>query len=82
MNIEIEKTPAFALEHKIVDKFIDLSALGLYTYIKMLIEHEPKPLPEIIELIKEHFNLDEQYILEKIKVISDLGVLFVSKKEM
>ncbi len=80
MNIEIEKTPAFALENNVVSQFSDLETLGLYTYIKMLIEHESRSLPDIIELIKEHFSLDEQYILNKIKMISETGVLFVAKK--
>lgn len=80
MNIEIEKTPAFALENKIVTQFNDLEALGLYTYIKMLIEHERSTLPIIIGLVKDRFNLEEEYILNKIKVISEVGVLFIAKK--
>lgn len=81
MNIEIEKTPAFALENKIIVQFSDLEALGLYTYIKMLIEQEACTLPVIIDRIKEHFNIDEQHILTKIKVLSELGVLFTAKKD-
>jgi len=81
MNIEIEKTPAFALENKTIEQFNDLEALGLYTFIKMVIEHESSTLPAIIDLVKERFNVDEQVVLKKIKVISELGVLFIAKKD-
>ena len=81
MNIEIEKTPAFALENKNVKKFIDLQALGLYTYIKMLKEHETTELSVIVERAAEHFSVDENDILNIIKQISDLGVLFVKREE-
>lgn len=81
MNIEIEKTPAFALENKVIGSFQDLESLGLYTYIKMLIDHEPNTLPVIIERVKEHFDLDDDYILEKIKIIAELGVLFIAKRK-
>ena len=82
MNIEIEKTPAFALENKNVSQFTDLECLGLYTYIKMLKDQEStNTLPAIIEQVKQHFTLDEKYILNKIKEIAELGFLFIAKKE-
>jgi hypothetical protein len=81
MNIEIEKTPAFALENKTVSQFTDLECLGLYTYIKMLKDQESSTLPAILEHVKQHFDLDENYILNKIREIAELGVLFIAKKD-
>lgn len=80
MKIEIEKPPAFALENKVVDQFFDLEALGLYVFIKMLNEHESCSLQKIIKQIEERFQLEDEYIFSKIKLISETGVLFVTKK--
>ena len=82
MNIEIEKTPAIVLESKHLEQFKDLEALGLYTFTKMLIEQELTiTLPMIVERVTKQFNVDEQHILRKIKVMSELGVLFKAKKD-
>ena len=82
MNIDIEKTPAIVLESKHLERFTDLEALGLYTFTKMLIDQELTiTLPMIIERAAQQFNVDEQHILRKIKVMSELGVLFKAKKD-
>lgn len=81
MTIEREKCPTFVLENESIITFTDLEILGLYTYIKMLIDTENMTLPDIIEQVQTHFNFNDDYVLKRLKVIADLGLLFIAKEK-
>ena len=57
----------------------DTDLLGIYSYIQIIMQHETSVLPLIIDKIKEQFNLEESYILEKIKELEEMGLLFVAR---
>lgn len=64
---------------KSVQDIHDIDLLGIYSYIQIIMQHETSVLPLIIDKIKEQFNLEESYILEKIKELEEMGLLFVAR---
>ena len=82
MNSIKENLPAFIdLETRNIKLFDDLEVLGLYCYVKMMLEHETSTLAVIIDRIKQKFDVDEKYILALFKIINDLGLFMVAKEK-
>lgn len=80
MNLEIEKLPAFVLENKHVLQIRDLRVLGIYTFVKMMMEQGEHTVCVIIDKMKEQFFIDDKEILEHLKIIiEDLMLITMHK---
>lgn len=69
MNFTIEKLPVFCLENKNVIKIKDPFVLGIYTFIKMEIEHQGITVEEIINKIYSHFTIEKEKIVETLNLL-------------
>ena len=79
MNDEIEKYPHTRINNKTIEYFNDLDALGLYTYLRMLIDHETTTLPFIIDRIIEKFKVDYEFVMSVLKQLEKERLLFIAK---
>jgi hypothetical protein len=80
MNLVKEKLSVFTIENKHVVLIEDLEVLGIYTYMKMIMESGECGAHKIIEQIKEHFKIPDSDIIEHIRVLEQLGLMTMVKK--
>jgi hypothetical protein len=80
MNDEIEKYPHTRINNKTIEAFNELDVLGLYTYLRMLIDHENTTLPIIIDRIIEKFKVDYEFVMFVLKQLEKEGLLFIARK--
>lgn len=79
MNMTIEKHPSTVIEFKNIEAITDLEALGVYTYMKMLIDQEITKAPMVIEQVCKHFSMTEAQVLANIKLLNELGFMMIIK---
>jgi hypothetical protein len=75
MKLTIEPLPIFVLENKNVIKINDPFLLGIYTFIKMIIENQEHKVYEVISKIQSHFNMETVEIVKAIDILHELGVI-------
>jgi hypothetical protein len=80
MNFSKEKLPLCTLENKHIVLIEDLAVLGIYTYMKMIMESGECGAHKIIEQIKEHFKILDSDIIKYIRVLEQLGLMTMVKK--
>jgi hypothetical protein len=76
---ENESTGFFLIEINTIKVITDLEALGMYTYMKMLIEQGITKCVVILDLISKNFSISENHALKKLKILDDLGIMVVVK---
>lgn len=81
MNLIKEKLPSFVLENEDVLKIRDLRILGIYTFVKMMVNDGEHTVARIIDKIKEQFLIDEKMALDMFKIIIDLLLITMSKEK-
>lgn len=80
MNDEIEKHPHTRINNKTIEAFNELDVLGLYTYFRMLIDHETTTVTEIIDRIIEKFKVDYEFVMLVLKQFEKEGLIYVARK--
>ncbi len=81
MNFSKEKLPVFALEYKDVDKIRDLRVLGIFTFVKMMIDQGEYTVCVIIDKMKEQFFITDKEIIDGLRIIiEELLLLTMTKK--
>jgi len=80
MNDEIEKYPHTRINNKIIEAFNELDVLGLYTYLRMLLDHEATTVTVIIDRIIEKFKVDYGFVMFVLKQLEKEGLLFIARK--
>lgn len=82
MNFTKEKVPAFVLEDSDILKIRELRVLGIYTFVKMMMNQGEYTVPIIIDKMKEQFFIEEKELLEGLKIIiEDLLLITMIKNE-
>ena len=81
MGFEQEKKGYLLVENKTIQAITDLEALGVYTYMKMLIDEGLTKVTEISERVCKHYSMTEKRFLKNVKFLNDLGFMMVIKKE-
>ncbi len=82
MNFTKENHPAFVLENKFVEQIRDLRVLGIYTFVKMMMEQGEHTVAIIVDKMKEQFFIDDKEVLAALKIIiEDLGLISMAKKQ-
>lgn len=81
MGFEQEKKGYLMVENKTIQAITDLEALGVYTYMKMLIDEGLTNVTEISERVCKHYSMNETRFFKNVKFLNDLGFMMVIKKE-
>jgi hypothetical protein len=81
MNVAIEKHLATILENKFIELFDELEVLGMYTYIRMMIDQETTTVPVIIDKLIEKFNIENDFVLFVLKKLEASGALMIVKNK-
>jgi hypothetical protein len=81
MKSEIEKYPHTRINNFTIEAFNELDVLGLYTYLRMLIDHETTTLTVIIDRIIEKFKVDYEFVMFVLKQFEKEGLLFIMKNK-
>jgi len=76
MNFSKETLPMTLLENKDIQLFNNFEDLGFYVFVQMIAQTDYHNIRHVTDKIIEKFNVDEDYILNKYKMISSLGLLF------
>jgi hypothetical protein len=76
---ENESTGFFLIEINTIKMITDLEALGMYTYMKMLVEQGITTCVIILDLLCKNFSITENYALHKLKLLNDLGLMMIVK---
>lgn len=71
----------FAVERKMIEAIPDLELLGLWVFIEKAVYFETVGLQILIELIIKQFGLEQEYILDKMKKLESMGLLYVGKEK-
>jgi hypothetical protein len=79
MKMTIEKYPATTLENRFLELFNELEILGMYTYVRMMIDHETTTVPVIIDRLIEKFNVTQEFVFHILKKFEEAGVLMIVK---
>jgi hypothetical protein len=77
-------------EHKLVtmfdntaiDAIKDPEALGVYTYMKMLLDEGITKGMVIFPMIEKQFNMPEKEVFRLVKYLNKLGFMMMSKEEI
>jgi hypothetical protein len=77
---EQDKKGYLLVENKTIQAITDLEALGVYTYMKMLIDEGLMKVTDISEGVCKHFSMTEKRFLENVKFLNDLGFMMIIKK--
>ncbi len=78
---EDDSLPITILQNGIIELFNELDILGMYAYVRMMIEHKTRTLPEIIDKLIEKFQVDHDFVLFVFKKFQDAGVFMIAKQE-
>lgn len=70
----------FRRQNKSVTEIKNLETLGVFTFIKMLIDHEVTPLPFIIDQMCEQFEITKDTAMAHIAMLVELDLLLVTRK--
>lgn len=76
-----EKNGFILIDNKAIEAITDLEALGVYTYMKMLVEQEITKVVVISDLVCKHFSISENQFLENVRFLNDLGFMMVIKRK-
>ncbi len=82
-NIGFDKEKLYLthIENKNIELFDDASVLGIYTYVRMMIEHEKTTVCEIVDKLMNKFTLTQKHVMGVFELFEQLGVLTVIKQE-
>ena len=79
MNLTIEKYSTTTLENRFIELFNELEILGIYIYVRMMIDHETTTLPVIIDKLIEKFKVSHEFIFHVLKKFEEVGILMIVK---
>lgn len=66
-----ENIPAFVLENEKILKIHDLRVLGIYTFVKMMMNDGESSVSIIVDKIKDQFLIDDKEVISSFKIIID-----------
>ena len=75
-----QEIPSLTLWHDNIKAINDPEALGVYTYMKMLMDCGKIILSDMIKIMSEHFKMTEDEVLKNIRELNKLGLIMVSNK--
>lgn len=81
MGFKKEPKGYLMVDNKAIQAITDLEALGVYTYMKMLIEEGLTKVTDISERVCKHYSMSEKRFLKNVQFLNDLGFMMVIKKE-
>jgi len=81
MNFTKEKLPAFVLEDKDIMQIRDLRVLGIFAFVKMMMNQGEYTVCVIVDKMKEQFLIDDKEVLDALTVIlEDLSLITMIKQ--
>ncbi len=69
MNYTKEKLPVFLLENEKVFLIRDLRILGIYTFLRMMMEQGEHTVCVLVDKMKEQFFIDDKELLNALTII-------------
>jgi len=81
MGFEQEKKGYLMVENKTIQAITDLEALGVYTYMKMLMDEGLTRVTDISERVCKHYSMSEKRFLKNVQFLNDLGFMMIIKRE-
>lgn len=81
MNDEIENYPNTKIKNITIESFNNLDFLGMYVFLRMMIDHETTTVTLIVDRIIEKFNVSHEFVMKAFKMYEDKGLLMIIKKK-
>jgi hypothetical protein len=79
MGFSQEQLPYTTLDNRNIELFNELQVLGMYTYVRMMIDHETTTVPVIIDKLIEKFKVTHDFVFDVLKKFEETGVLMIVK---
>lgn len=79
IKFDDDRSPVTILDNRILESFNELEVLGIYAYVRMLLEQEITTLVTIIDKLIEKFNVDHDFLMYVFKKFKTAGVFTIMK---